>query len=146
MKLSIRHARLSDAEDIAGLLEQLGYPTDSKAVERRLNLAGSSRDDAVLVAEEEDRVVAFLSLHVIPYFTTGRRVGRVSALSVEESCRGQGIGREMMKAAEEQAKGMGCSAIEVTSANHRIGAHAFYDRLGYPKTSAKFFKPLDEEA
>ena len=152
MKISIRQANSSDVEEIAGLLGELGYPSTETEIEARLKLVESSSSDAVIVATvgdvlavlgpPRDRVVAFLSLHVIPYFTTGNLVGRVSAFAVEEAERYQGIGRQMMAAAEDQARKMGCKAIEVTSADHREDAHAFYARLGYPKTSVKFFKKL----
>ncbi len=141
-KITIRHAISSDVEEIADLLGELGYPATETEVEERLKLAEYSSSDAVLVAKVGDRVVAFLSLHVIPYFTIGDRVGRVLAFAVEEAERNQGIGRQMMAAAEDQARKMGCKAIEVTSADYREGAHAFYARLGYPKTSVKFFKKL----
>ena len=142
MKISIRQGVISDAEDIVDLLGELGYSSTGADVEARLNLVKGSSSDAIIVATRWNRVIAFLSLHVIPYFTTGDLVGRVSAFAVKESARNQGIGRQMMAAAEEQAREMGCKAIEVTSADHREGAHAFYTRLGYPKTSATFFKKL----
>jgi GNAT superfamily N-acetyltransferase len=107
-----------------------------------LKFAENSSSDAVIVVTIGNRVIAFLNLHVIPYFTTGDLVGRVSAFAVEVSARNQGIGRQMMAAAEGQARKMGCKAIEVTSADYRDGAHVFYKRLGYPKTSVKFFKEL----
>ena len=97
-KISIRRAISSDVEQITGLLGELGYPSTETEVEERLKLAESLSSDAVLVATVGDRVVAFLSLHVIPYFTTGNLVGRVSAFIVEEAERNQGIGRQMMAA------------------------------------------------
>ena len=144
MELLIRQAAKTDAGAIAGLLGELGYPTESDSVLKWLKTLEISTSDVVFVGEIRGSVVAFLSLHVIPYFTTGELVGRVLALAVKEEARNQGIGRAMMGAAEEQARKMGCKAVEVTSADYREGAHAFYARLGYPKTSAKFFKRIVE--
>ena len=140
MEISIRHANKSDSESIAALLGELGFPTANLEVVERLKLVESSSSDVVFVAEVEEQVVAFLSLHVIPYFNIGRPVGRVSALVVSDSVQQRGIGRKLMKAAEDLATELGCVAVEVTSANFRKGAHEFYTRLGYPETSVKFFK------
>lgn len=141
-KISIRQAISSDVEEIAGLLGQLGFPSTETEVEARLKLTESSPSDVIIVATAGDRMVAFLSLHVIPYFTTGDLVGRVSTLVVKEDSRNQGIGRQMMAAAEDQARKMGCKAIEITSADYRKGAHVFYARIGYTRTSVKFVRKL----
>ena len=47
---SIRLARADDAEALAGLTTQLGYPTEPDAQARRLRPLLDRRDDAVLVA------------------------------------------------------------------------------------------------
>lgn len=141
-KISIRQAISSDVEEIAGLLGQLGFPSTETEVEARLKLTESSPSDVIIVATAGDRMVAFLSLHVIPYFTTGDLVGRVSTLVVKEASRNQGIGRQMMAAAEDQARKMGCKAIEITSADYRKGAHVFYARIGYTRTAVKFVRKL----
>ena len=140
MEISIRHADRSDSESITALLGELGFPTKQVEVLERLKVVESSSSDVVFVAEVEEQVVAFLSLHVIPYFNIGGPVGKVSALVVSDSMQQRGIGRKLMKAAEDLAAELGCVAVEVTSANFRKGAHDFYSRLGYPETSVKFFK------
>jgi predicted N-acetyltransferase YhbS len=144
MNIAIRKAHISDAGTIAGLLGELGYPTSPEEAEDRLRAAKRSASDVVLVAVDGEKVVGFVSLHVMLYFTMGHRVCRVLAIAVTEKARGQGIGRQLMDVAEMQARSMDCKAVEVTSADHREGAHAFYTRLGYPKTSAKFLKFLDD--
>jgi len=35
-----------------------------------------------------------------------------------------------------------CSGIEITSAEHRLDAHRFYQRLGFSRTSFRFFQAL----
>ena len=140
MDIVIRHACRSDSEPISALLGELGFPADKVEVCERLKLVERSSSDVVIVAQVEEQVVAFLSLHVIPYFTIGGYVGRISALVVSKTMQQRGIGRKMIEVAEDIALNLGCKAVEVTSANDRKGAHVFYTRLGYPETSVKFFK------
>jgi GNAT superfamily N-acetyltransferase len=65
-------------------------------------------------------------------------VGRVTALVVEASSRGCGIGRALMEAAERWTAEQGCVLIEVTSNQRRVDAHRFYEKLGYERTSFRF--------
>jgi ribosomal protein S18 acetylase RimI-like enzyme len=43
---------------------------------------------------------------------------------------------------EAFARQHGCDRIIVTTANHRDGAHRFYDRLGYEFTGRRYAKSL----
>lgn len=141
----IRHALKNDAAEIAHLLGELGYPAPAAEVESRLLEVETNPEDAVFVAENEGRVVGCLSLHIMPYFTLGSLVCRITALVVISSMRGRGIGKNLVRAAELYAQEKGCSAIEVTSADYRSRAHEFYTSLDYPRTSVKFFKSISPD-
>lgn len=67
------------------------------------------------------------------------------AIVTSEACRGQGVGRELMASAEDAARRFGCDQMEVTSANRRTEAHAFYASLGYEdwaNRAGRFLKDL----
>jgi GNAT superfamily N-acetyltransferase len=64
-------------------------------------------------------------------------VGRISMMVVEEGQRGQGIGAMLVAAAEAHLMREGCQLVEVTSNLARERAHAFYERLGFEKTSVR---------
>ena len=49
------------------------------------------------------------------------------------ACRGE---------AEKRLAAKGCGLVEVTSNRKRLRAHAFYERLGYERTSYRFAKTL----
>jgi hypothetical protein len=42
--------------------------------------------------------------------------------------------------AEDFAWDNGCVRIEITSGEHRAGAHAFYEAIGYKQDSRRFIK------
>ncbi|HEY9227767.1 MAG TPA: GNAT family N-acetyltransferase, partial [Gemmatimonadaceae bacterium] len=58
------------------------------------------------------------------------------------SDRGQGVGRALVAAAEQSLVSAGCGLIEITSNDRRVDAHAFYEHLGYARTSIRLAKSL----
>lgn len=137
----IRAARPQDATAVAGLLDQLGFPTTVDVVALRLD-ALDRTGETVLIARRDTEVLGFVSLHVTPVLHRPTPVGRMTALVVNEQARGKGIGRALVAAAEQHLADAGCALIEVTSRHDHTGAHAFYQRLGYAITSHRFGKAL----
>ena len=68
------------------------------------------------------------------------RLGRITALVVAASARGRGIGSELLGTAERHLLASGCTRLEVTSAEQRHDAHAFYATRGYREQRARFVK------
>jgi RimJ/RimL family protein N-acetyltransferase len=141
----IRVARMTDAEALAELLTDLGYPHDEGHARARLRQWAGDAQGSLLVAEQEERVVGFIAVHAIPCVERAGYFARVTGLSVRPDCQGSGIGRRLLGAAEEWAKAHGCNEVEVTSRRTRTGAHAFYRRLGYEDVcdrAARFTRKL----
>jgi N-acetylglutamate synthase-like GNAT family acetyltransferase len=139
--LSIRPAEAGDAEAIAPLLGELGYPQTPDVVRRRLEELAMFPSTHVLVATNGSDVVGVGTLNFIPLLHD-QKIARVSALAVTEGYRGRGVGHAMMGAFESIAREAGCPRLEVTSNLRRAGAHGFYERLGYEETSKRFVKWL----
>ena len=55
----------------------------------------------------------------------------ILALAVSPQAQGQGIGKSLLQGLEEEAKRRGYGFIRLNSADHRLGAHAFYEKVGY---------------
>ncbi|MBO0771864.1 MAG: GNAT family N-acetyltransferase [Actinobacteria bacterium] len=144
--MSLRQARADDAEQVAALLTELGYPgNEPDEVRQRLAAWAQEAAGVVLVADRGGLVAGALALMTIPYLERGGRWGRIAALVVSASCRGQGIGRRLVEAAEAEAVGRGCVAMEVTSSRRRVESHPFYRSLGYQEwcdRSARYLKDL----
>ena len=141
----VREATLDDAAAIVSLLAELGYPWTPDIVAERLK-ALKAIGNTALVAQRGDDVVGVLTLSAMLVLHRPKPVGRISAFVVTERCRGQGVGRTMVAAAERHLAANGCGLIEVTSNRRREEAHAFYERLGYERTSYRFAKPLESNA
>src|SRR5512133_2383981 len=107
MDPTIRDARPADADAIARLLTQLGYPSEAEAVASRLDrlqIVG----DRVVVAELDGAVVGLAHLQVTPAIERDRPAAKVGALVVDEAHRGHGLGRALVAAMEDEARRRGC--------------------------------------
>ena len=138
--IAIREARRSDAAALAELIGQLGYAASADVVRDRLDAVGG---EAVLVAEEGERVIGCASLSVMRVLHRPAPVGRISMMVVAEHRRGEGIGSRLAEAAEAVLSRRGCGLLEVTSNRAREAAHAFYEALGYERTSYRFAKAIE---
>jgi GNAT superfamily N-acetyltransferase len=136
---TIRDATVADAEAIAGLFTDEGYPAGpSDIVERMSRFA--SRFSTVKVAEIGGEVVGFVAVHVLPRFEHGDRVARVMALVVDAGVRERGIGHELLAAADEIARDTECAFIELTAGRHRPDALHLYEAVGYEAGVAAYLR------
>ena len=126
-----------------GLLSQLGYELDGEEVRRRYDAVVQSADHALMVAEQDQRVVALCHIYARPALEKPPEV-IVQALVVDQSCRGSGVGKIMMAAAETWAMDRGFRSVALATQVSRADAHAFYEALGYRReaTSHLFRKAL----
>lgn len=137
----IRPAEPGDAEELAALLRELGYPNQAADVVRRLSAMNRARE-WVLVATERDRVLGLAAYAVIPWLAADGAHCRLTAMVVGPPERSRGIGAALLDAVEARARELGCTVVEVTSGEQRPRAHAFYERHGYWAVSRRFLKPL----
>jgi GNAT superfamily N-acetyltransferase len=128
--LVARLATLDDADRIAGLFTDEGYPAGPSDIRERLGRFASDFS-TVHVVEFEDEVVGFVAVHVMPRFEHSDRVARVLALVVDQGVRERGVGHRLMEEAESVARETGCAFIEVTAGHHRADALQLFESIGY---------------
>lgn len=140
---TIRFATIDDAAEIARLLTVLEHPTTTAQVIARWP-AWTAQGNAALVADRGNGTLAgFCQLHTTHVLHRPKPLGRVTALVVDEAERGTGIGKALMRGAEEHCRASGCGLLELTSNTRRADAHAFYERIGYERTSVRLVRALD---
>jgi GNAT superfamily N-acetyltransferase len=139
----VRHATSTDAAEIARLLTQLGHPASTDDVHTRWPEWAKEGNSALVAESEFGSLLGVCTLHSTRVLHRAKPVGRITALVVEEAERGRGIGRLLVAAAERELLRAGCGLLEITSNARRIEAHAFYESLGYEKTSVRLFKNLE---
>jgi GNAT superfamily N-acetyltransferase len=132
----------TDAEVVATLAGELGYPNETKAIRTRIRAIGES--DLLLVAVDAgDKAIGFIQAHRVCIIEVGFRV-EILGLVVSSSSRRSGIARRLIEEAESWAKNIGAEAISVRSNTKRTEAHLFYPALGYKKikTQAAYEKAV----
>jgi GNAT superfamily N-acetyltransferase len=138
--VDLRSARPADAPDVARLLGQLGYPTTEAQATGRLGRLLDDPASDVIVALDGERVVGLAGLHVQPLLQDDAVSTRLIALVVDEAERGRGIGAALVAEVERQAAARGCGRLDVSSADHRATAHAFYEALGFEQAPARRYR------
>lgn len=141
-EVRIRRAVAGDAVAIALLLEQLGYPTEAADVPARLHRLTENHRGAVLLAERGGKVLGLATVHVLSVINRRRDVAWLTALVVDESVRGSGVGRSLVRAVEDFAREAGCERLSVTTHEDRAEAQAFYVAIGLERTGRRFGKAL----
>jgi ribosomal protein S18 acetylase RimI-like enzyme len=142
--ITIRRVRATDAERLAELSTQLGYPVGTREMVGRLKLVLREKKAACFVAEEKSAgIVGWIHVSTIPLIEVPPRA-EVNGLVVDEKIRSQGAGWALLQAAEGWARKHRCKYMSVRSNVIRDRAHAFYERHNYEhhKTQKAFRKPL----
>ena len=143
--ITVRIAEENDAEALASLCAQLGYPTEVGQMRERYRRIRSVRAGEIFVAERTT------DAQVVGWAHVGMRMpledepfAELLGLVVDESVRSGGVGAALLAAAEAWARGAGFATMRVRSNVLRERAHRFYEREGYAriKTSAVFRKSL----
>ncbi|MHB8460452.1 MAG: GNAT family N-acetyltransferase [Candidatus Limnocylindrales bacterium] len=137
--LEVRPATPADAERIATLFTDEGYPVGPTDVVARLARFAEPAS-AVLVAASGDELLGFVALHLVPRFETDDRFARVVALVVDAGVRERGVAHRLMAEAERVARDGGAAFIEVTSGHHRLEARRLYEALGYEAAVAAYLR------
>lgn len=141
---TIRPAMPADAEELAKLSGQLGYPADAAAVLHRLEDVVAHGAGVVLVAIDSQGGVSGFA-HVEPRrLLIEEPFAELTALVVSEAARGQRVGSGLLAAAEAWARQHGLANMRVRSNILRERAHRFYLREGYAekKRQAVFLRRL----
>jgi GNAT superfamily N-acetyltransferase len=139
---TIRPAVADDAPALARMLDQLGYPTDSAEIPGRLERMGERPGTTVFIAEHRNKPVGVVTVHLFPSLHTSEPVPWLTALVVDESARGTGVGSALVQRAEEWAIRHGASKLALTSHLRRREAHDFYKRRDYEQTGVRLVKEL----
>jgi GNAT superfamily N-acetyltransferase len=145
-QMKIRKARRGDAERIAQLTGELGYPATAAQIATRLRQLTPVSKHAVFVAETGDVDAGLIGwVHVsVSHLLESDIRAEVNGLIVAEGQRSAGAGAKLLEAAEEWARRRGCRGMNVRSNVIRERAHGFYERNGYEhyKTQKAFRKAL----
>lgn len=144
--LSIRAANARDAEAIARLSTELGYPNSEEEMRARIERLLQSDNYFLVVAEQGSEVIGWIAAERRLLLESGERA-EIVGLIVSQSARRAGTGQALVDAAEQWARRHGMATISVRSNVARAESHPFYERLGYVRTKTQhaYLKALSNE-
>ena len=132
--------RAYESDDFDSLNELLGITYGSNITKEELEKYCITENRIILVSVLNDNTVvgcAFISINQ-DYVRKGKNAF-VTYVAVSESMRHNRIGTHLFVEIEKIAKLYDCTSIELTSANHRAEAHAFYKALSFTKKQTTVF-------
>lgn len=135
----LRPAVDADAERIAAIFTDEGYPAGPSAIVARLARFGGP-ESQVVVADRGGEVIGFIAFHALPRFEHDDVVVRILALVVDAGARERGLGHVLMAAAEQFARERGAAFVEVTAGRHRPEARQLYESLGYDASVTAYLR------
>lgn len=140
----LRSASLMDADDVAQLLSDLGYPCDREDAAERIGCIIDNDRQALVVARCAGRVCGLIALDFMYYLPLGTTTCRITALVVTPDAQGRGLGRQLLREAERRARTGGAARLEINSGSQRTDAHRFYRDNGYSDGTLRFIKRLGD--
>lgn len=138
-QLTIRAAAEDDADRLAALLTDEGYPAGPSDLARRIARFGTS-DSRVLVAEQAGEVLGFVAFHLVPRFETEDWFVRIVTVVVDPGARERGIAKALLADVERVAREEGVAFLEVTSGHHRPEARKLFESMGYDATVTTYLR------
>jgi GNAT superfamily N-acetyltransferase len=137
--VTLRSATPEDADTIASLFTDEGYPAGPSDIVERLERFASPYS-RVIVAEHEESLIGFIAVHAMPRFEHDDRILRILALVVDAGARERGVGRTLMAEAERVGVELGAAFVEITAGHHRPEARHLYEQLGYDASVTAYLR------
>ena len=153
--MRLRKATIEDAAPLALLLREIGWfaafksesiDDSTRRVRSELELCLADGSHSVYVAQTDDRIIGYVSVHWIPYLFMPGPEGYVSELFVRNGERGQGVGRQLLEVVRAEARSRRCSRLALTNLRHRESyQRQFYTKAGWIERddAASFVYPMD---
>jgi GNAT superfamily N-acetyltransferase len=138
-QLTIRPATEHDAERLAALLTDEGYPAGPSDLERRIR-GFTGQDSRVLVAEQAGEVLGFVAFALVPRFETEDRFIRLVTVVVDPGARERGIAKALLADVERVGREEGVAFLEVTAGHHRPDARHLFESVGYDATVTTYLR------
>jgi GNAT superfamily N-acetyltransferase len=154
-KMELRKATIEDAAPLALLLREIGWfeafksesvDDSARRVTAELELCLTDGSHSVYVAQTEDRIIGYVSVHWIPYLFMPGPEGYVSELFVRNGERSQGVGTQLLQVVRAEARSRGCSRLALTNLRHRESyQRQFYTKAGWTERddAVQFVYPMD---
>jgi len=145
----LRDLKAADVEAVCVInKEALGYTFRPEETASQLAKLSKDSHHFLLGFEEPTSHDLLGYVHAEVYESLYSKPGfNILALAVLPQTQCKGIGKTLLQGLEQEAEKRGYKFIRLNSADHRIGAHAFYEKVGYTcdKMQKRFIKLIKGE-
>lgn len=142
MKLNLREAAPADAAQVDKVMLVISERgADLAYMAQQIEKLANDPQKYLLVAEDPatgEICGSLLGVVFEDICQEGKPILLVENVAVLEGCQGKGVGRQLFEEIERWGKEMGCHYEILVSGMERVGAHKFYNALGF--IEAKGFK------
>jgi len=142
--VEIRKATLSDEEQVAILIRELGEaigvsgdvnPVTWYSTLRKML---ASPEWTFIIVEERKRSMGLLILVILPSLYHGGNYAAITELIVTKEVQNKGVGALLVEEAKKISRLMGCEELDVSVEVENDKAKGFYERLGFEKKHADY--------
>lgn len=137
-ELNLREATPDDADVIAELLAELGYPVDPADIPLRIETVRLEGGEVFLAIDSSEVPLGVMALSRHSAIHIPAPIAYIDALVTSSKARRRGVGRFLVSEAKRWAENAGCARLTLTSAEHRTAAHEFYPSCGMPYTGRRY--------
>ena len=129
----LRELKVTDVETICVInKEALGYAFCPEETASQLAKLTQDSHHYLLGFEDSSSHDLLGYVHAEVYESLYSKPGfNILALAVLPQMQGKGIGKTLLQGLEQEAISRRYQFIRLNSADHRLGAHAFYEKVGY---------------
>lgn len=144
--MEITTAISSDIPQLCLLLDSLfaqeaEFKPDHQAQTRGLSTIIDNTDTGdILVAHETGQIIGMINLLYTISTALGERVAILEDMVIADSHRDRGVGSKLLDYALEFAKSQGCQRVTLLTDLDNIGAHRFYERHGFERSTMVPFR------
>lgn len=145
----LRNLKTTDVAAICEInKEALGYSFSFEETSSQLDKLSQDSHHYLLGFEDSTSHDLLGYVHAEVYESLYSKPGfNILALAVLPQRQGKGIGKALLEGLEQETKRRGYEFIRLNSADHRLGAHVFYEKVGYTcdKMQKRFIKLIKGE-
>jgi len=94
----------------------------------------------VIVAHDAGQIIGMINLLYTVSTALGARVAILEDMVVSDTYRDKGVGSKLLKYALEFAKSQGCQRVTLLTDEDNVGAHRFYERHDFERSSMVIFR------
>ena len=144
--MQLRVAMIEDISELCGLLnylfeQEVEFKPDEEIQSKGLKKIISQPDVGdIIVAQESTKIIGMVNLLYTVSTALGSRVAILEDMIVMPEARGKGVGSKLVNYAFERADHRGCKRITLLTDYDNDGAHRFYLRHGFDRSSMVAFR------